>query len=306
MSKVIYGANGIRQRDYRVWINFEDMSSGAGELDYITAVDAMGEMAELIDASEYENAKAKLDLLKESMYHVGEMRADSIDLSIEDGDSIEGNEVGKIIVGKVGKFSAELINSTPDILTWLSQRDSKECIIMLEEISSTRLAEYDGAMLEVHEIILIGNVPAMIAGITDNVGFAFNYSEKIVGKNIAISTINVEKTVPTTTHFRKIYDLRYEEPLRGVELQSIGTTPEGRVVRLEWIWEGDREAINSYLIECSTSDFAEIEFSAITDDYPATQADVTLYAGNWKFRIAGLKNNVQKTIYGNVQAVTVK
>ena len=44
MSKVNYGLDGIRQRDYRVWINFDDMKEADGELDFITAVDAMGNL----------------------------------------------------------------------------------------------------------------------------------------------------------------------------------------------------------------------------------------------------------------------
>ena len=222
MSKVIYGVEGIRQRNYRVWINFEDMTTAAGELGFIEAVDLMGDIPPLISASppDYSNAKEKLDALKQVMYRVGEMRADSIEVSVEDGDSVEGNEVGKIVMGKTGKFSAELINSTPDILTWLGQRDTKECIIMLEEMDSSRLKNYDDAMLETHEIIFIGNLPAMAAGHTDNVGGAFNYVEKVVGKNIATSILNVEKTVSSAGAFRKIYDFQYEELCAPPEILS--------------------------------------------------------------------------------------
>ena len=67
-------------------------------------------------------------------------------------------------------------------------------------------------MLETHEIIVIGNVPAMLAGLTDNVGCSFSFSEKAAGKNIVISTLNVEKSISTVKEFRSIEDLRYEEP----------------------------------------------------------------------------------------------
>ena len=91
MSKVIYGRKGIRQRDYRVWINFEDMKEADGELDFILAVDRMGYLYEYMhtDPIEYKEVFNALNALKGCMYHVGEMRADSVELSVEDGDSLK-------------------------------------------------------------------------------------------------------------------------------------------------------------------------------------------------------------------------
>jgi hypothetical protein len=298
MSKVIYGVDGIRQRNYRVWINFEDMTSGAGELDFITAVDKMANaFVEISDTPpRYPDAKTELDNLKDVMYHIGEMRADSIDLAVEDGDSVEGNEVGKIVMGKNGKFSSELINSTPDILTWLGQRDTKECIIMLEEMDSTRLKNYDGAMLETHEIIFIGNVPAMAAGITDNVGGAFNYVEKITGKNIAISTINVEKTVPSAGAFRKIFDFRYEEPLIAPRIDTLGCTTGNNIIIEMELYTNDGDC---FLMEFSEdSDFQNIYHRHQTADITDVAHSFDSEKVGWIWvRVSVLKNGIQKTVY---------
>ena len=224
MSKVIYGRKGIRNRDYKVWINFSGMTEADGELDYIQAIDAISRTYGKITESppDYENALTALNATKELMYHIGEMRADSIDLTIEDGDSIEGNIAGKVVLGKSGKFVTELINSTPEILNWLSERDGEECIVMLEEINDKRLVSYDGAMLETHEIIFICNMPAIAAGLTDNVGVVFGFAEKETGNGTITSTINLEKTVAYASMFRKICDFQYELPSEPPDNISVG------------------------------------------------------------------------------------
>ena len=299
MSKVIYGVDGIRQRNYRVWINFEDMRLMEGEHSFISAVAYIDEAySRIMDSPpSYVEAMENLGYLKTFMYHIGEMRADSIDLTVEDGDSIDGNEVGKIVMGKNGKFSAELINSTPDILTWLSQRDTKECIVMLEEIGSTRLKSYDGAMLETHEIIFIGNVPAMLAGITDNVGGAFNYVEKITGKNIAISTINVEKTVPTAGAFRKIVDFRYEEPLNEPQIAALEDVGDRNIhiTMNPYYDDGD-----CFLMEFSVDpEFQNIYHRRQSDGIEDVQYgfDSSEETGKIWVRVSVLKNGIQKTAY---------
>lgn len=304
MSKVNYGLDGIRQRDYRVWINFEDMKEADGELDFITAVDAMGNLYEFIHENpiDYRKVFNALNALKNYMYHVGEMRADSVELSVEDGDSVEGNEVGKIVLGKTGKFATELINSTPDIISWLALRDTKECIIMLEELNPTRFKSYDGAMLETHEIILIGNVPAMAEGLTDNVGVAFNYADKVVGKDIVISTLSVEKTVPTASAFRQIMDVNYEEPAVAPSITKL----EKDII--EWYWNGEEGTADGYRLEFSFNEsFEDLHHSHDIDNinefeysFPVPSQTGTLYA-----RMSAIKNGVQKSVYSNVEEIEI-
>ena len=306
MSKVNYGLDGIRQRDYRVWINFEDMKEADGELDFILAVDRMGDLYEYMhtDPIEYENVFNALNALKGCMYHVGEMRADSVELSVEDGDSVEGNEVGKIVLGKTGKFTTELINSTPDIISWLALRDTKECIIMLEELNSTRFESYDGAILETHEIILIGNVPAMAEGLTDNVGVAFNYADKVVGKDIVISTLSVEKTVPTASAFRQIMDVNYEEPAVAPSIITLEIVSDN--INIEWHWIGVEGTADGYRLEFSFNEsFEDLHHSHDIDNinkfnysFPVPSQTGTLYA-----RMSAIKNGVQKSVYSKIEII---
>jgi hypothetical protein len=310
MAKINYGVAGIRQRDYRVYIAFEN--AGSGELSFLNAISKLDDMfASLYDAPvDYAQAKLLLDLIKQNMYHVGEMRADSIDVSVQDGDSIDGNENGKIVLGKSGTFTAELINSTPEIIEFLTGLDGHECVIMLEEINDARLKSYDGAMLETHEIIVIGNVPAMLAGLTDNVGCSFSFSEKAAGKNIVISTINVEKSISTVKEFRSIEDVRYEEPNDAPTL-DVFYIDSGDSFEATFTFDGQaNQNIKTIKVEISAgdSDFANIVSTTYVEpsDVIAYVSPVDQESGvTYYCRMSGLDgNNVQKTPYSNVVSVT--
>jgi hypothetical protein len=300
MAKINYGVAGIRQRDYRVYIAFQN--AGSGELDFVNAVDALDDMFASIysDPVKYENAKTKLDTAKENMYHVGEMRADSIDVSVQDGDSIDGNEKGKIVLGKSGTFTAELINSTPEIIEFLAGLDGHECIIMLEEIDDTRLKSYDGAMLETHEIIVIGNVPAILTGRTDNVGCIFSFSEKAAGKNIAISTINVEKSISTVKEFRSIEDLRYVKPSDTPIISYFNPSKKSFEVSFTF-----NSAANPNIVKMKIEISTDLNFENIVAYVGCSPEDnsisepATLSQGmTYYCRVSGLdKNNIQKTPY---------
>ncbi len=309
MAKVNYGVAGIRQRHYRVWMAFEN--AGSGEFDFVTAVDALDDMFTHIYASpvQYEDAKTKLDAAKEHMYHVGEMRADSIDVSVQDGDSIEGNEIGKTVLGKSGTFSAELINSTPEIVEFLTGLDGHECVIMLEEIDDTRLKSYDGAMLETHEIIVIGNIPAILTGLTDNVGCIFSFSEKAAGKNIAISMLNVEKSVSTVRDFRSIEDFRYEEPNDSPTLITFEAIESRFSGEYAFDYESNPE-ITELIIEISKDAVAFNNIvSKISIAPTETGFDVELSKDGTMYycRMYGLNSNgVQKTPYSNVISYQIK
>jgi hypothetical protein len=307
MAKINYGVAGIRQRDYRVWIAFEN--AGSDELDILGAISNLDDMFNCIysDPVKYEDAKTHLDAAKKAMYHVGEMRADSIDVSVQDGDSIEGNEKGKIVLGKSGTFTAELINSTPEIIEFLTGLDGHECVIMLEEISDTRLKSYNGAMLETHEIIVIGNVPAMLAGLTDNVGCSFSFSEKAAGKNIVISTLNVEKSISTVKEFRSIEDLRYEEPADTPVLNSFMFDASNS---FEGYFTFDAQA-NQHIkkIKVEVSDdptFVNIVAVVYAEPSLGFWGDIDQESGTTYYcRISGLDgNNIQKTPYSNVMSAT--
>lgn len=306
MAKVNYGIAGIRQRHYRVWMAFEN--AGTGEYDFVGAVDALDDMFTHIydENPNYEDAKAKLDTFKEFAYHVGEMRADSIDVSVQDGESIDGNEKGKIVLGKLGTFTAELINSTPEIVDFLTGLDGHECVVLLEEVSDVRLKSYNGAMLETHEIIVIGNMPAILAGLTDNVGGSFHFSEKVTGKNIAISMLNVERSVSTVREFRSIEDFKYEEHNDAVELISVflNGSFDGA---FSFAHETNTEITNLKIeVSVDDADFNNIiSTSYAAPDEIAFILDIDKSLGkDFFFRMSGLNSNgVQKTPYSNVVSV---
>lgn len=305
MAKVNYGIAGIRQRHYRVWIAFEN--AGTGEYDFVNAVDALDDMFTAIyeENPDYISAKDKFDTFKENAYHVGEMRADSIDVSVQDGDSIEGNEIGKTVLGKSGTFSAELINSTPEIVDFLTGLDGHECVVLLEEVSDVRLKSYNGAMLETHEIIVIGNMPAILAGLTDNVGGIFHFSEKVTGKNIAISMLNVERSVSTVREFRSIEDFRYEEPSDPVNLISVNLGFSG--FEGAFSYEANIQITNLKIeVSVDDADFNNIvSTSYAAPDEIAFTLDIDESLGEcFFFRMSGLNSNgVQKTPYSNVISI---
>jgi hypothetical protein len=312
MAKVNYGVAGIRQRHYRVWIAFEN--AGSGEFDFVNAIDKLDDMFTFLYDTpiNYTDAKLALDGVRQNMYHVGEMRADSIDVSVQDGDSIEGNEIGKTVLGKSGTFSAELINSTPDIINFLTGLNGHECVVMLEEVDNARLESYDGAMLETHEIIVIGNVPAMLAGLTDNVGGSFSFSEKATGKNIAISMLNVEKSVSTVKEFRSIEDVRYEEPTDAPTLDVFYIESENSF-EAEFTFDSQaNQNIKRIKVEISDDDS---DFANIVSTTYVEPSDGIAYVSNldqesgvtYYCRLSGLDhNNVQKTPYSNVVSATVQ
>lgn len=194
-----YGTAGIRQRNYRVWMQFADNT------DWQPAVEAIDDLHGSIVADS--GIPEKLAALKTKMLRVGECRADSIEVTLEDGEDIMGNEVGKIVLDKTGRFSAELINATPENINYLAGKDTVECIVMLEEINDNRLVEYpDGAMLLTNELIFICNMPVINSGATSGVGYAFNFAENDRGSGISTVTMSTEKSVASTSAFRYVAD----------------------------------------------------------------------------------------------------
>lgn len=313
MAKINYGVAGIRQRDYRVWIAFEN--AGSDELDFVNAIDGIDDMFTRLYRTPVNYEEALIEMIKAKlyMYHVGEMRADSIDVSVQDGDSIDGNEKGKIVLGKSGTFTAELINSTPEIIEFLTGLDGHECVIMLEEINDARLKSYDGAMLETHEIIVIGNVPAMLAGLTDNVGCSFSFSEKAAGKNIIISTLNVEKSISTVKEFRSIEDLRYEEPIDEALVLNSFIFDSADSFEVDFTFSAQAsQHIKNIKVEVSDDlTFANIVAIVYVEPSIGTISSRIDYESGTTYycRISGLNsNNVQKTPYSEVKpaAITIK
>lgn len=171
LSDFTQGTDGIRQRDYRVYIKEASLIGGS--------------------LTSYITTKNKINLLAliAAMEEFGECRADSIDVGIDKGDTIQGNTLGEIVMNKACTFTAELINATPENIAALETIDRTACVILLVE----KDARVVGAALY-KVAILINN-------------FVVNYSEKITGGTNIVSTISIADNTPTASAFRMINEI---------------------------------------------------------------------------------------------------
>jgi hypothetical protein len=183
MAKVIYGVSGIKQKDYHVYVGLSDNSTLQSAIDTYHGAPTQANLEALLDAQGGQ--------LATKLQQLGECRADSIDLGIEDGDTVDGNVLGKIVLNKTGKFTAELINATPDNIAALELLDGQSCTILLLE----------------RDTHLVSTTEYKTAIIMNE--FNLSYSEKITGSDSIRSTINIEKNVPSPSAFRSIHDLAW-------------------------------------------------------------------------------------------------
>ncbi len=166
------GTAGVKQKDYRVYI--ETVAESATLVNAYIATPNRDSFDDLITVA------------SGSLRELGECRADSIDLGIGDGDSVDGNTLGKIVLEKTGTFAVELINATPANITALDAIDGVPCNILL--------AERDLHDTNKKTVILMANVVVSV-------------SEKITGGDIIRKTLNVEKNVASAPSFRMINDI---------------------------------------------------------------------------------------------------
>lgn len=301
-----YGVLGIRQRDYRVYIAFESQ---------LTALCAeLVSFFEDYDSGAYNDAYGHLQTIMASkMTHIGEMRKDSIDVSIADGDSVEGNEIGKFVMSKTGTFSCELINATPDNKNALANADSQEAIIMLVEISDNRMENFNdaGAFFELHEIVFVGNMESIIDGLDSGVGGSFSYSEKDTGGTIPTSAISIEKKVPNAASFRKIIDqpYDYDEIVDAIVLDdSAGwDAPGDGTIYPSWVASIDA-SVTGYLVEVATANTFGSTIVKSVEVVGAAETDVTitgLMNGIEHFvRVRAMVGQYPKSNYSNVESDT--
>lgn len=210
---VTYGSSGVLAKDYKVWIFL------AG----VTACENL--ITEYLAANNYSNDISffsRYQILKSrtaSPYHllrtlpetnayfleVGECRKDSIDNMIENGDTINGNNAGEIVLNVSGTFTAELMNATVDNIVALQNTyGGKLCHIILTEINThygiNEIGDPWTSKDSFSTAILIRNVTPKI-------------SEKHVGGGVSIITLSVSKNVPTADDFREIYDVDSTAPV---------------------------------------------------------------------------------------------
>lgn len=195
-----YGTEGIKQKDWKVWLVdgsvqpylHTDVKSNVDHMKYFTAFEELGSF---LSNSE----------------HLGECRKDSISWSTENGEVIEGNEVGEIVLGKNCSFTVELINATAgNINELMSNFDGSRFFIILEELNGrTKNWETGGTppddiaeSKDTHEIISIGAVG----------GSNISVSESITGGDIPRATITVNDVVASIGDFRYRFEMPYDLP----------------------------------------------------------------------------------------------
>lgn len=297
MCPVAYGKDGIRQRDYRVY------GILANNAEYQTALSLIQWLYNCLAEESFSDAFTAWNedggLKTDYLTHLGEMRRDSINLSIDDGDSVEGNEVGKLVLSKNCKFEAELINATPENINELLAWDGKQGIIILEEITHNRLSNYEDAMLLARELVIIGNVPEIVAGLTDSVAGVISISEKHVGSGIAICNIGIERECGVPKNFRTVVEL-YEEDLMDAPVQSdtFVTASTYAVSWDSWIYamiELATDAAFSNIIAVAETNVEEMKYQ-----FDRLPAGTTYYS-----RLRSCDNNyIPKSKYSNVKSET--
>lgn len=165
-----YGSEGIKQKDYQVYI---------GEY--------TGTAKTAADAYIATQSKTTANTLQTALTELGELRADSISVTAENGDTVEGNNIGEIVLNKACAMVAELINATPANINALAALDGRAVVVMIKE---------KDARSNVRTVIVINNV-------------VMSYSENITGGDIPRASISLSRSVANVGNFRIINDIDY-------------------------------------------------------------------------------------------------
>jgi len=171
-----YGTEGIKQKDYRVY------------LDSSTAAGVSNAVATYVGSK----TKANINALIATLDELGECRADSISVTAENGDTVDGNVLGEIVLNKACAMVAELINATPANINALADLDGVPVTVVVIEKDTHAIA---------------GNAVAKTAIVINNI--VMSYSENITGGDSIRATVNLSRNVPTVGDFRSITDLTW-------------------------------------------------------------------------------------------------
>lgn len=165
-----YGSEGIKQKDYQVYIGEYTGDAKTAADAYILAQD-----------------KTTANALQAKLTELGELRADSISVTAENGDTVEGNNIGEIVLNKACAMMAELINATPANINALAGLDGSAVVVMIKE---------KDARGNIRTVIVINNV-------------VMSYSENITGGDIPRASISLSRSVANVGNFRIINDIDY-------------------------------------------------------------------------------------------------
>jgi len=207
MVSLQFGLEHAHKKDYRVWIH-EWMDTGIdpgdGDDNYGTE-DVINNLRPEIHSHIF-----RFNNLSAMLAHstkLGECSRDSISVISDDGDDIEGNEVGNIILAKDCSFSAELINATPDnVNALMSKYDGNAFYIILEEVNGRSKKLYDQneesdvLFNDVHDIIIIGS----------GKGFNISVSEAFTGSDVPRAVVSMKAKVQSISDFRRRVEIPYD------------------------------------------------------------------------------------------------
>lgn len=197
-----YGTEGIKQKDWKVWLldGSNLTNPHAGIITVKSAVDDKGYQGAFVELEEE---------VISSSEHLGECRKDSISWSTENGEVVEGNEAGEIVLCKNCSFTVELINATAgNINELMSNFDGSRFFIILEELNgrTKNWATNEDAPDDIiesndtHEIIVLGAIG----------GSNISVSESITGGDIPRATITMNAVVPSVGDFRYRFEMPYD------------------------------------------------------------------------------------------------
>ncbi|MDD4469452.1 MAG: hypothetical protein PHR29_05900 [Acholeplasmataceae bacterium] len=172
-----YGTEGIKQKNWVLWLFKQSVVAESMYRDFVNYYD--------INAFE--------DIFNDSpeqiIGHLGELRNDSVSLTAENGDTVEGNIVGEIAINKVCALNAELINATIENCNELAEYDGLPVIAVMFDAENvdSRFVPNNGATCIVVE------------------GVTLNYNEVVTGGDIVRATISLSKNPSRIDDFRKIF-----------------------------------------------------------------------------------------------------
>lgn len=172
-----YGTEGIKQKNWVLWLLKPSMAATDEYSDFVSTHNA-----EEFSSAINENPDEVIGML-------GELRNDSVSLTAENGDTVEGNIVGEITINKVCALNAELINATIENCNELATYDGLPVIAVM----------FDSENIDNDPIPIDGATCIVVEGVT------LNYNETVTGGDIVRATISLSKNPSRVDDFRKIF-----------------------------------------------------------------------------------------------------
>lgn len=303
------GTSGIKPRNYRVFLATNDYN-----FDFPQILDKLRIAGEEAGFFIYNDAHTALSEALALMVEVGECRSDSIDLSLEDGESIEGNTLGKVVLGKSGSFSAELINATPDNINQLSLLDGKEAIIILVETNTSpvffKSGEYHDHLLSLngYNVLFVCDFDAIVNGATTGIGSNLTVTNKITGNGSSIVSISINNNYNNASSFRKFVDFGIDiEPSITSDMFGISLSGQSGVIELNV--DNGLSPIYDGLIFQFVNHATDPSFNhGIIEKYVSRNdqtGQLSVPPGVYDYRVCGVKNGKILSSFSQVQGVNI-